>query len=117
MGFACWGQLGQPWQPLLIERLAPQRSNATRCYDSAVSGESFGEAEPFGGAKEPPRPASIILVSYMPLAHAGVAGENRSLVHPCRRAPLEAKRTGALLQQRLRKRAITLRRGRSKHHY
>ena len=89
MGFACWGQLGQLWQPLLMRQpLAPQRSNATRC---SVSGESFGEAEWFGRAKEPWRPASIILVSYRPLAAARVAGENRSFVHPCRRAPLEAR--------------------------
>ena len=33
MGFACWGRLGQP---LPIERLAPQRSNATRCSDAGV---------------------------------------------------------------------------------
>ena len=97
MGFACWGQLGQPL--LMRQPLAPQRSNATRCYESAVSGESFEEAEPFGGAKEPWRPASMpqpkILVSYRSLAYATVAGENRSFVKACRRAPLEAKRTGA----------------------
>ena len=91
MGFVCWGQLGQLWQPPTNERLAPQRSNATRCYDSAVSGESFGEAEPFGGAKEPPRPASIILVSYRPLAADRVAGESLHFASlPSRAAGSEA---------------------------
>ena len=80
MGFACWGQLGQLWQPLLMRQpLAPQRSNATRC---SVSGESFGEAEWFGRAKEPWRPASIILVSYRPLAADRVAGEIAPLCIP-----------------------------------
>ena len=76
MGFACWGQLGAPTN----EAASPQRSNATRCSDAGVMGKSFGEAEPFGGAKEPWRPASIILVSYRPLAADRVAGE---IAHWC----------------------------------
>ena len=114
MGFACWGQLGQPYSPT---NEAASGAAAVKCDALFRCGSRLEKPSRLGEPKSPgARPASIILVSYMPLAADRVAGENRSLVHPCRRAPLEAKRTGALLQQRLRKRAITLRRGRQAPH-
>ena len=85
MGFACWGQLGQPLQ---IRQPLRRSDQMRRAVPLAVS-----PLEKPSGLDEPKSPASgFDNPSVLQAASSrSRRRRNRSFVHPCRRAPLEAK--------------------------